>query len=629
VTHASDGFHRIRSLEVHGGFVGSSRMEFASGLNCIIGGRGTGKTTVLEFLRYALDLLPDESLARERSQALHRLLSGNLSAGRVVLDIETKDGMCYRVERSLDEERAIFDQEGGPVSISVPGPLFSAEVYSQNEIEEIANSPRFQLDLLDKFISGPIQQIEHEIEETCRLLATNADQIQSTQRELDGLHDQLSELPDVEEQLKAIERTENGDEDGELRAEHEAKALRDRQARFADDVSKELTRLRERIAAIAADVLRQSRQTQETDLEAGPNADVVTELTEAARTTLTAVHESLIAIGDEIKEGESQVSAAASKLRQQHALQERLYREVLDRFEQEKGKAQERARLLKRQADLQVLDRQRSEAAGKLRKLREERQQLIHALVEHRDQRYRLRLGVAEELNARLTPMIRVQVEQCGNTDRYREMLSELMRNSGLRYTPLVEKAVARIPPEDLAAIVRRDDAGTLAERLDIDRERAQKFIAQLRDHRSLHRVETVELHDRPTIELKDGEDYKDSASLSTGQKCTAILPILLLESEAPLLIDQPEDNLDNAFVFDTVVQSILRVKPKRQLILVTHNPNIPVLGEAERVFVMTSTGKRAQVAAAGTVDELRDDIERLLEGGREAFMRRMERYGH
>jgi hypothetical protein len=61
----------------------------------------------------------------------------------------------------------------------------------------------------------------------------------------------------------------------------------------------------------------------------------------------------------------------------------------------------------------------------------------------------------------------------------------------------------------------------------------------------------------------------------------------------------------------------------------VTHNPNIPVLGEAERVFVMTSTGKRAQVAAAGTVDDLRDDIERLLEGGREAFMRRMERYGH
>jgi len=70
-------------------------------------------------------------------------------------------------------------------------------------------------------------------------------------------------------------------------------------------------------------------------------------------------------------------------------------------------------------------------------------------------------------------------------------------------------------------------------------------------------------------------------------------------------------------------------VKPKRQLIFVTHNPNIPVLGEAERVLVMVSDGASATVSAAGTVDEVRDHVERILEGGREAFMRRMQRYGH
>jgi hypothetical protein len=355
----------------------------------------------------------------------------------------------------------------------------------------------------------------------------------------------------------------------------------------------------------------------------------MTQLGLLSRRTLDGVIERIVAVCEDLGKGRSQIEDLSGKLRQDHMVQERLYREVLERFEQEKGKARERALLLKHQADLQKLATRQAKAQGELKRYRQEREKLVNKLVELRDQRYRARVGVANDLNGRLSPMIQVRVEQYGNTDAYKELLTELMRNSGLHYRHLVEKTVACVAPEDLAAMVRQDDAAMLADRLDIDRERAQKFLAQLRDHRNLHRVETVELHDRPTIELKDGEEYKDSASLSTGQKCTAILPILLLESEAPLLIDQPEDNLDNAFVFDTVVQSILRVKSSRQLILVTHNPNIPVLGEAERIFVMASTGKQARVAAVGTVDEVRADIERLLEGGRDAFKRRMERYGY
>jgi hypothetical protein len=154
------------------------------------------------------------------------------------------------------------------------------------------------------------------------------------------------------------------------------------------------------------------------------------------------------------------------------------------------------------------------------------------------------------------------------------------------------------------------------------------RSIIQLKDKPEIFAIETVELHDRPVLELKDGEDYKDSAALSTGQKCTTILPILLMESERPLLIDQPEDNLDNAFVFETIVQSIAEVRGRRQLIFVTHNPNIPVLGDAARVFALRSTGRAASVANAGTVDDVAGEIMTILEGGRVAFEARRERYG-
>jgi len=142
-----------------------------------------------------------------------------------------------------------------------------------------------------------------------------------------------------------------------------------------------------------------------------------------------------------------------------------------------------------------------------------------------------------------------------------------------------------------------------------------------------LFELETVELIDQPKIELKDGENYKGSQSLSTGQKCTTILPILLMESEKPLLIDQPEDNLDNRFIAETVVRNLRSVKSRRQLIFVTHSPNIPVLGDAEGMFVMESDGTSARLQKSGTVDGCRDEIVMMLEGGEEAFRQRKTRY--
>ena len=131
-----------------------------------------------------------------------------------------------------------------------------------------------------------------------------------------------------------------------------------------------------------------------------------------------------------------------------------------------------------------------------------------------------------------------------------------------------------------------------------------------------------------PCIELLDGETTRTRPQLSTGQRCTTILPILLLESERPLLVDQPEDNLDNRFIFETVVQDPAGAKGSRQLIFVTHDPNIPVLGDADRIFVMLERPERP-AKHSGTVDESREQIETLLEGGREAFLLRKERYGH
>jgi ABC-type cobalamin/Fe3+-siderophores transport system ATPase subunit len=135
---------------------------------------------------------------------------------------------------------------------------------------------------------------------------------------------------------------------------------------------------------------------------------------------------------------------------------------------------------------------------------------------------------------------------------------------------------------------------------------------------------------DQVRVSLLDGGESKDTSELSTGQRCTAILPVLLRHQERVLVMDQPEDNLDNAFIVETLVKAILARPKSSQLIVTTHNANIPVIGDAANVILLASTGRRGFVDAYGPLDEpnIVEAISRVMEGGREAFQRRAEFYG-
>ena len=162
-------------------------------------------------------------------------------------------------------------------------------------------------------------------------------------------------------------------------------------------------------------------------------------------------------------------------------------------------------------------------------------------------------------------------------------------------------------------------------------RERSRKILDSFRESVDPLALEVTAIEDRIGIELNVSSagqpNFKDASDLSRGQKCTALLPILLARRDSPLIIDQPEDNLDNHFIFETVVNAVQRLKRRRQMIFITHNANIPVLAEADLVLVMNSDGRVGVVEKSGTVDECREQIIDLLEGGREAFELRSKRY--
>jgi ABC-type transport system involved in cytochrome bd biosynthesis fused ATPase/permease subunit len=210
-------------------------------------------------------------------------------------------------------------------------------------------------------------------------------------------------------------------------------------------------------------------------------------------------------------------------------------------------------------------------------------------------------------------------------------MLTDGLRGARVRNHEDILATLLRLRPEQLAQIVQDNDLAEFEQQTSFGKERSTKILGAFRENLDVFALELVAIDDQVKIELNvapGGEaHFKDASELSRGQKCTAMLPLLLARRETPLIIDQPEDNLDNHFIYETVVEAIRRLKHHRQMLFITHNANIPVLGDADLVVVMNSDGKRGYVEKAGGLDDCREEIIDLLEGGEEAFELRRQRY--
>ena len=127
-----------------------------------------------------------------------------------------------------------------------------------------------------------------------------------------------------------------------------------------------------------------------------------------------------------------------------------------------------------------------------------------------------------------------------------------------------------------------------------------------------------------------DGSNWSSIEQGSQGQRSAALLAFLLAFGDEPLILDQPEDDLDNHLIYELIVQQIRENKRRRQLIIVTHNPNVVINGDAEMVHALDFRRGQCRVIKRGALQEqdIREEVCRVMEGGREAFSRRWARLG-
>lgn len=625
LTRVTSGHHAITRLEVRGGFLDGATIEFAAGLNCFIGGRGAGKTTALEFLRYGLGLMPDAKTERHRT--IDGLVRSNLERGELVVAIVTRAGLRYTARRRYGIPIQVVNEMGSEVpTVLDRDQIFSADIFSQNEIEDIALDPSAQLAILDRFDDANIAAIDQELSQLRASIRQSAEELRRLDTEIDELRIQTTEAEVLREKLRALS-SETGPEADRLIAAHDAQASRVREAQLPVSALAALDRLdvdireseKRFVASINSLAAAQGSE---------PNADLILEIRAEIMSATGAVHVALDSVIAAVRAGDEAIRRGAERLAARHSAQDADYRALLEASNEEATRSEERrtlqASLARAEAaavDLAARTEQRS------RTLALRRFALTHA-SELRDKRFTIRQAVASRLTESFE-LLRVTVEQDADGSGYCETIAQMLRGLNVKQGPTAQRLTEVFVPVELARILAERDIDEVITRCHFDIDRARKVVDALVAAGGAYAIEEVELADCPRIELKDGDRYKEASKLSTGQRCTTILPLLLLQSERPLLVDQPEDNLDNAFVYETVVKALRSIQGSRQIIFVTHNPNIPVLGEADRVFVFASDGQRSSIRRAGTVDECKAEIEDILEGGAEAFLERKTRYGH
>lgn len=642
--------HVITAIEIENArFMGngkSARLACSPFFNAVVGGRGTGKSTVVHALRLAtrrdqeLAALPKDGEPRAQFDAFRKPATGRDDKGAL------RANSVIRVEWQHEEERLRLlwraDGEGSVVeewrggqwhastSQSVNAARFPVRIFSQGQIAAMAGSGRQTLlAIIDEATqTEPLQQT---FEEARRTFFTQRARLRELDGKLAGLAEVERKLADADKKLAALSQADHA---AVLRAFAQAQ----HQAREMKSLLEQLRDGAARIADLPNQIVLDDWSSQHfTELDADLLAwrhdiDLQVEqvrigLLEQARKLTVFVETS------QTDERVAQWRARAQAAQLAHtALQQQLAAQGVDdpqafaRLTQERQQLQAQHKVLQQmQGDRQTLQQQ---IEAQQRMVGEKRRAITLA-----------RQAFVQDALAG-NPHVRMVVVPFGFEARQIEReLRELVDATDERFADdLLNDEASGGMAFDLA---QADEAGrgraldAVKQRLlTIDSTLGGRFRSYLqRKHEKpefADRVLAWYPEDDLRIEYQRVGQWTSIDQGSQGQRSAALLAFLLAFGEEPIVLDQPEDDLDNHLIYDLIVRQIRENKLRRQLLIVTHNPNVVVNGDAELVHVMDFGRGQCYVQQSGSLQEapVRREVCRVMEGGHEAFSRRWKRLG-
>ncbi len=621
---------QLEALSTSSGFLKNARLEFSPGLTCIIGARGTCKSTIVETIRFAFDCDSDrvrqlcadssplEQLSPHAGMIRATLGSGIAKCQATYLGTDGHDDIC--IEREIDADPKIY--RNGIEELADQGVLHMVEIYSQGDLQKIAQNESLRLELIDRPNKPEVITLSQEREQQAKQLKEIGISIRQKTRDIEVRRADVRSLASLKQQLAELQsqRPDLSEElDQERQAAMHRNSIIEAVRRGVDEGSEITRRVHEAIQS-------------ESDYE--ELAEHLRDIGTPASLRIMTAFKGMAKVQAEVQRiidgnDSEELGAKITELHEEFEIRNRRYyqlrqeeQEVTDSLKKEDGLKKQIDHLSRLKTELDKFLQERKEYDQERTQLRTQMQMIC-------DKIHALRQEEVAKINERHGDVVILTLELGINSHEYANILGLLLAGSRIHGQDEVAGEISeQFRPCDLVDIVEASDSKRLATALGRDLSQMARLVSHLMDSPELYNLESIVFDDKLEITFFDQGTPKSISELSKGQMATALLPLILRPAHYPLIFDQPEDDLDNSFIYKTLVQHIQRLKLERQLIFVTHNANIPILGDTDSVIVMEMQSPTSAAAPrTGTVDEVKSSILNLLEGGSEAFRLRQVRY--
>lgn len=624
---------RIKTIEIKNSpFFEDVKIDFSVKLNCIMGGRGTGKSTILHLLKSAI------FANAENDKNTYNVLKSNLGNGEVSLEVESEDGGFYRITKTFNDEPQPYKHPNSEY-FPIDKIFFEIECdfYETGRIEEIGRSSKDRLRLLDKKVKVEIQEFELAIKQLQIDLDANAQDIKTINLRLTRIDESLLQYDGIEAEF-------------ELQKQHQPIGLKEEEKKeFEEADSKEKTRKHEKrflnklIDTYSDYKLEFSSKNIElaeliskvqSEKDSSLNIEIMSEIINSTESASKKIQANIQNISKEIESLLSVLNSSSIKLSETHDLQQAEFIKIKQKFEAHREYINKYHLLSKRLNEKETLMKDKIELNEKRDKIKQIRKILVRKLNDFKQSMFKVRLNSINELNKTFDGAIVINLTFSGITETFEDKLREALKGSGMRYNEIIPRIVDSFSTDEFASVIHEKDLDKLKTISGIDTGRSESLINALYETEAIYEIERLYCDDLPEFKLRihEGglleENYRKSDELSMGQRCTTVLPIIFAVSNNPLIIDQPEDNLDNKYISGKIHEIIRSQKNLRQLILITHNPNVPVLSESEN-NIFLKFDRKSGIENTGNVDTVKENIIELLEGGESAFKTRKLTYGY
>jgi type III restriction enzyme len=644
----------IASVTVKGSkYLKDGTYNFNQQMNSVIGGRGAGKSTLLEYVRFALGCSAIDGMSGQgrASERLQELLLSTLdqTTGTISLNVQL-NGAPVIVTREMAKRSVIKVDAAGsttPSSVEEVRRLIPTQQYRQGELSELAREDAANrlLQLVTGQAASQIAEIEAKLKKNSQSLSEAlAKAVRLSAAKLARAHTETqakllkAQVENLRKQLTSGNQPAIADHDKYLQ-----------QQTTIESTTERLRLMREQLAGSLDEFAAEIR-----NLATGqPMIPGIAKLTQAFDVFRSAVQNEPPAKGQFIQQRDelvkwfdeaiSSLEAAAIEWKptldkhqadydeQKKALQGK--QSVLDSIESLNGQLRTASQLLDGATVEETTLRDADKQLDELRKERVIHQTELHTLVGKQ-------VATIKEASSNLA---RGQLSPTPDFTEAHEAVRRVLELPSLREARIdaLVSSVLKAPDiaaqwkalqDEMIALVKWKEGAPTEKGVPpatpiLYAALEDGFMEKLRERISADRVAiALQAILRPRVEifqLRDGTEI-EFRKASQGEQAATLLNILMNQSNGPLIIDQPEEDLDNRIIND-IIRTIRKTKAERQLILATHNANIAVNGDSENVIEMV-LGERK---AFGAIDEpdVRDAITKTMEGGKDAFELRRKKY--